>query len=57
MSNFHTLTVSEVKKETPNSVVVSFVVPNDLKQVFKFEAGQYITFKHVLNGEEVRRAY
>ncbi len=57
MSNFHTLTVSEVKKETPNAVVVSFVIPDDLKEVFAFKAGQYITFKHTIDGQEVRRAY
>ena len=57
MSNFHTLTVSEVKKETPNAVVVSFVIPDHLKEVFAFTAGQYITFKHTVNGQEVRRAY
>lgn len=57
MSNFHTLTVSEVKKETPNAVVVSFVIPQHLKDAFTFEAGQYVTFKHTIDGQEVRRAY
>ncbi len=57
MSHFHTLTVSEVKKETPNAVVLSFVIPDHLKDAFAFTAGQYITFKHTLDGQEVRRAY
>jgi ring-1,2-phenylacetyl-CoA epoxidase subunit PaaE len=57
MSDFHTLTVSEVKKETLNSVVVSFVIPDNLKKDFSFTAGQYITFKHRLDGKEIRRAY
>jgi len=57
MSDFHTLHVSEVNKETPNAVVVSFVIPKDLKEDFKFKAGQYVTFKHTIDGEEIRRAY
>ncbi|MGB5820457.1 MAG: ferredoxin--NADP reductase [Saonia sp.] len=57
MSDFHSLTVSTVKKLTPNSVAVSFTVPNHLKETFSFVSGQYITIKHSVNGAEVRRAY
>ena len=57
MSEFHTLIVSEVKKETPNSVSISFSVPEESKVHFNFEAGQYVTIKHISNGKEVRRAY
>ena len=57
MSDFHTLTVSEVKKETPNAVVVSFVIPENLKKEFKFDAGQYITIRHTIDGQDIRRAY
>lgn len=57
MSDFHTLTVSEVKKETHNSVTISFTVPEDLKSFFDFKAGQYITIKHNNDGKELRRAY
>ncbi|WP_347373650.1 ferredoxin--NADP reductase [Aequorivita sp. Q41] len=57
MSEFHTLTVSEVRKETPNSVSISFQVPDALKNVFAFKAGQYITIKHQNGGKELRRAY
>jgi ring-1,2-phenylacetyl-CoA epoxidase subunit PaaE len=57
MSEFHALTVSEVKKETPNSVSISFHVPDTLKSIFAFKAGQYITIKHNKDGAELRRAY
>lgn len=57
MSDFHTLRISEVKRETPNSVSISFEIPEQLKPVFTFKAGQYITIKHVHRGEEIRRAY
>ena len=57
MSEFHTLKVSEVKKETSHSVSISFEVPDSLKDTFSFKAGQYITIKHISNGKEMRRAY
>ncbi len=57
MSEFHALTVSEVKKETPNSVSISFQVPENLKSLFAFKAGQYISIKHQSGGKELRRAY
>lgn len=57
MSEFHALTVSEVKKETPNSVSITLLVPEKLRSVFAFKAGQYITIKHHHTGKEIRRAY
>ncbi|KAA3623973.1 MAG: flavodoxin reductase [Flavobacterium sp.] len=57
MSNFHTLTVSEVKKETPNSVRVSFEIPDDVSEIFTYTPGQYITIKHLVKQKEIRRAY
>lgn len=57
MSEFHALTVSEVKKETPSSVSIAFSVPEHLKDLFAFKAGQYITIKHQSAGKELRRAY
>lgn len=57
MSDFHALNISEVKRETPNAVSISFEIPEHLKNVFAFKAGQYITIKHTVNGKEIRRAY
>ncbi len=57
MSEFHSLTVAAVRQLTPNSVAVSFAVPDGLKSTFTFEAGQYMTIKHYHNGKELRRAY
>jgi ring-1,2-phenylacetyl-CoA epoxidase subunit PaaE len=57
MTDFHSLKISEVRKETLNAVVVTFEVLLPLKNTFRFFAGQYITLKHTINGEEVRRAY
>ncbi len=57
MSDFYSLTINKISRLTPNSVAVSFAIPKELENVFAFEAGQYITIKHEINGEEVRRAY
>ena len=57
MSQFHTLTIKEIHRETAKSVTISFEVPQDLKAIFKFKAGQYITLKTTLNANEVRRDY
>lgn len=57
MSHFHTLTIKELKRETDKAVTISFDVPELLKNDFKFTAGQYITLKTTLNGNEVRRDY
>ena len=57
MSDFHALVLSEVKRETPNAVVLTFELPERLKNDFHFLPGQYITIKHQYKGSELRRAY
>lgn len=57
MSKFHKLTIQKIIKETADAVSILFTIPLDLKEDFSFEAGQYITLKANINGNEVRRAY
>lgn len=57
MSSFHTLSVKNIKRETDKAVSISFNVPDNLKDTFTFKAGQYITLKKEINGNEVRRDY
>ena len=57
MSDFHSLEVRHIHRETPSAVSVEFTVPAALQPSFSFKAGQYVTLKTTLNGEEVRRAY
>ncbi|RAI40006.1 1,2-phenylacetyl-CoA epoxidase subunit PaaE [Rhodoplanes roseus] len=54
---FHTLTVADVRRETPDAVSVAFVVPADLTTDYQFEPGQYLTVRTTIDGEEVRRSY
>lgn len=55
--SFHKLKVSEVRPETHDTVSVKVDVPESLVEEFMYKAGQYLTFKQDINGEDVRRSY
>lgn len=55
--HFEQLTVREVRRETHDCVSITFEVPEQLKEAFRFLQGQYITLKTKIGGEEVRRSY
>lgn len=55
--SFYKLNISDVKRETPEAISVAFRIPEQLADFYKFTAGQYITLKLTLDGQELRRAY
>lgn len=55
--DFHKLRVAEVKRETPDAVSVRLELPAELRETFQFRAGQHLTFRREIGGEEVRRNY
>jgi ring-1,2-phenylacetyl-CoA epoxidase subunit PaaE len=57
MTKFYPLTVVDVRRETRDSVVVTFDIPDALKDTFHFIQGQYLTFRTRIDDEEVRRSY
>lgn len=57
MSRFHTLKIAAINKETQDSVSVSFEVPAELTSNFSYKAGQYLTMKLNVNGENINRSY
>ena len=57
MATFYKVNIQEVIQETADAVSVVFDIPENLKSIFSFKAGQYITLKKELKGEEIRRAY
>ncbi|MEY2869598.1 MAG: hypothetical protein RIR01_2095 [Bacteroidota bacterium] len=57
MPNFLKLLIKEVKRETANAVSILFNVPEELKENYKFIAGQYVNLRLTLDGKEIRRAY
>ena len=57
MPSFKKLVIKEITRETPSAVSVLFNVPEELQPNYTFIAGQYVTLKLTLDGQEVRRAY
>ena len=54
---FHDLRVRAVQPDTPEAVVVTFEVPDDLRPVFGFTQGQYLTLRKEIDGQDLRRSY
>lgn len=54
---FRSITVSEIKRLTPQSVAISFSIPDELREEFSYLPGQYITIKADVNGQKANRAY
>ena len=57
MAEFHQIKIAQVHKETKDTVVIAFDIPEQLRKTFHFIQGQYLTLKAIINGEEVRRSY
>lgn len=54
---FHTLAVSAIVQETADTRTFILAIPNDLADVFRYQAGQFCTFRAQINGEEILRCY
>jgi ring-1,2-phenylacetyl-CoA epoxidase subunit PaaE len=54
---FHSLRVRAITPDTDEAVIVSFDVPPDLRPVFAFNQGQYLTLRTEVDGEDLRRSY
>ncbi|WP_296640119.1 2Fe-2S iron-sulfur cluster-binding protein [Roseinatronobacter sp.] len=55
MSRFHPLTVTDIARDTHDSVVVTLTPENE--EAFRFTQGQYLTFRRDFEGQELRRSY
>lgn len=56
-TQLYKLNISAINNETSDTVSISFEIPSELNDKFQFSAGQYLTLKADINGEDVRRAY
>ncbi len=54
---FHPLRVRAIEPDTAEAVIVSFDVPADLREVFGFTQGQYLTLRTDIDGQDLRRSY
>lgn len=57
MIHFHPLVIKDVRQETEECVSLAFEIPENLKDIFRFNPGQSLTMRTSLNGNEVRRTY
>ena len=54
---FHRLRVLETRAETKDATSVIFETSLALRELFRWRAGQHITLRFVIDGDEVRRSY
>ena len=57
MSKFHPLKLAAVERETRDAVALTFDVPSALARQFRFDAGQHLTVRATIDGQDVRRSY
>lgn len=57
MADFHNVNIAQVYKETKDTVVVEFDIPESLRSHFNFTQGQHLTLRKFIDGEDVRRSY
>src|SRR5258708_36075680 len=55
VKGFFRLRVRNVRPETRDAIAVTFDVPSALEKQFAFAAGQHLTLRKEIDGEEIRR--
>ena len=56
-TGFHTLTVADVQKLCDDAVAVTFEVPAELAEEYRFLPGQSLTLRRQIDGRDERRSY
>lgn len=56
-AHFQPLLVKKVQTETSDCVIITFDIPDSLRELFQFVQGQNVTLKTNIDGEEIRRSY
>ena len=54
---FHPLRVSRVIAETEGTVSIALEVPSELADTFVYRAGQFVTFRFTIDGQQQLRSY
>ena len=54
---FHDLRVRRIEPDTAEASIVTFDVPPELREVFGFTQGQYLTLRKTIDGQDLRRSY
>lgn len=56
-SVFHPLRVASIERLTDDAVAITFDVPPELRDQFRFQAGQHVSIRSPVVGDDVRRNY
>jgi ring-1,2-phenylacetyl-CoA epoxidase subunit PaaE len=54
---FHSLKIADVRREIDDAISIGFELPESLRDAFRFSAGQHLTLRADIGGEDVRRNY
>ena len=54
---FHDLQVANITPEAAGAVAITLQVPTELQSGFNFKAGQFLTLRATIDGNDVRRSY
>ncbi len=54
---FHSLTVSTIEKLTDDAVAITFDVPDELAELYRYKPGQHVAVKADIDGQDIRRTY
>lgn len=57
MSTFDQLKIDKIVQETEDTISIHLEIPESLKDKYSFKAGQYLTVRAQIKGEDIRRAY
>jgi len=54
---FNNLEICSLRSQTDRAVSIGFSIPRSLRQQYRFIAGQYLTLRAEIDGDDVRRSY
>ena len=57
MTTFHALSVTDITPVADGAVAVTFGVPDELREQYRYAPGQHITLRLMMDGVEIRRPY
>ncbi len=57
MTEFNSFIINSIHRITHDAVVLSLKIKPEIKELYQFSAGQYVTLELEINGENVKRSY
>lgn len=54
---FHRLKIAKKRQLTKNAFELELAIPEELKQHYQYQAGQYVTLKYHFNEKEIQNDY